>query len=132
MGATAIWRVEGVFPPRLEAEISVTCDDADAVAVRFISAEDDTTVAQIRFAGQTLAVQDTVLPFDLAAGEPLRLHVVLDGSVLEVLAGDGRGSVTRILEAAPRIHVDIAAEGGQINIERLTIWELAAGVTDET
>lgn len=120
------WRVDGVFPPRLEAEIAVTCDDADAVAVRFVSAEDHTTVAEIHYTGSTLTVQDTAVPFTLAAGEALQLHILLDGMVLEVLAGGGRTSITRLLADAPALEVELAVEGGQVHIDRCTVWELAA------
>lgn len=119
------WGIEGIVPPRLEAQIVVTCPDTGAFAVRFVSADDGSPAAQIRFTGAVLSVQDTEVPLALAPGESLNLHIVLDGSVLEVLAGDGRVAVTRVLPAVPELRMELAASGGQVRVDHLALWELA-------
>lgn len=118
--------VDGIFPATLEAEVVFSRGDADAAGIRFVDAGDDRTVAQIRFTGTTLAVQDTVVPLAVPPGESLRVHLYLDGSVLEVLAGDGSVAVTRLVDAAPELRVELFAEGGSAEVARLSIWTLAS------
>lgn len=63
--------------------------------------------------------------FALAAGEPLRLHVYLDRSIVEVYA-NGRACLTeRIYPSRPdSLGIDLFAEGGSITATAVDVWEL--------
>jgi beta-fructofuranosidase len=66
--------------------------------------------------------------FELTAGEPLRLHVYLDRSIVEVYA-NGRACLTeRIYPSRPdSIGVDLFADGGDVTATSVDVWELAPG-----
>lgn len=65
-------------------------------------------------------------PFALKAGEPLRLRVFVDKSVVEVFANDGRQAVMRRIypSRADSTGVRAFSEGGPARVVRLDAWEL--------
>lgn len=65
-------------------------------------------------------------PFRLPAGEPLRLRVFVDKSVVEVFANDGRQAVMRRLYPSrpDSTGVRVFAEGGPVRVTQLRAWEL--------
>ena len=65
---------------------------------------------------------------DLAPGEPLRLHLFLDHSVLEIFAEDGRVSyTTRVYPTRGDSRgVYAFAEGGSAQLRSLQVWRMAS------
>ncbi len=63
----------------------------------------------------------------LDAGEALRLHIFLDGSIIEIFA-NGRACLTaRIYPSQPEsIGVDLFARGGTVHMRRLDCWQMAS------
>jgi beta-fructofuranosidase len=65
-------------------------------------------------------------PLDLAAGEPLRLDVYLDRSVLEVFANEQTCITTRIYPSRPdSLGIDLVAHGGGATLTQLDVWEMS-------
>jgi beta-fructofuranosidase len=66
-------------------------------------------------------------PLELASGEPLKLHVFLDRSVVEVFA-NGRACLTsRIYPSrADSLGIDLFARGGGVTLKAMDIWELGS------
>ena len=64
-------------------------------------------------------------PFELAEGEPLRLHIFLDRSVLEVFA-NGRGCLTQRIypTRADSLGMCIFACGGRSTLKSLDVWDM--------
>jgi beta-fructofuranosidase len=66
-------------------------------------------------------------PFKLADGEPLRLRVLVDRSMIEIFANGRRYMVQRVFPTrADSIGVRLAANGGEARVLKLDAWELAA------
>ena len=69
-------------------------------------------------------------PFQLADGEPLKLHIFLDRSVLEVFANTRQCLTQRIYPTRPdSLGVSIFASGGPIVVNRLDIWDMMPTVS---
>jgi beta-fructofuranosidase len=66
-------------------------------------------------------------PFELKAGEPLKLRVFVDKSVVEVFANDGRQAVMRRIYPSRLDSVGVAlfSNGGQASVTSLEAWEMA-------
>jgi len=68
-----------------------------------------------------------VAPFALREGEPLRLRIFLDRSILEVFANGRRYLTQRIFPTrAESTGVALTARGGSARVASLEAWELAA------
>jgi len=64
--------------------------------------------------------------FDLQAGDPLRLHVFLDRSVVEAFANGQACLTTRIYPARDdSVGLRLFASGGPASVRSLDVWELA-------
>jgi beta-fructofuranosidase len=64
-------------------------------------------------------------PFDLARGEPLRLHIFLDGSVIEVFANERACLTARVYPDGPRsIGLGLFSSGGTAKLASLEAWEM--------
>jgi beta-fructofuranosidase len=64
-------------------------------------------------------------PLKLASGEPLKLHIFLDRSVIEIFA-NGRACLTsRIYPSrADSLGIDLFARSGNVKLRAMDIWEL--------
>ena len=72
-----------------------------------------------------LVVDQQRLPIQLAAGEPLELHLYIDGSVIELFANNQATHTKRFYypgTTAPEIAISIT--GNQADITRLSMWQL--------
>jgi beta-fructofuranosidase len=59
------------------------------------------------------------------AGQPLALHVFLDGSVLEVFINNEKALSTRIYpEDVESVGIDWFAKGGTANIQSMQVWQM--------
>ncbi len=66
-------------------------------------------------------------PFELRSGEPLRLRVFVDKSVVEVFANEGRQAVMRRIypTRADSVGVRLFSKGGEARVAALEAWEMA-------
>jgi len=82
------------------------------------------SVAEGPLADKTTRVQ--VAPLELGAGEPLRLRVFLDRSIIEVYA-NGRQCVTqRIYPSRPdSVQIRAFCRGGQASVRSVEAWNMA-------
>ncbi|NQT16575.1 MAG: GH32 C-terminal domain-containing protein [Planctomycetes bacterium] len=65
-------------------------------------------------------------PFALAAGEPLRLRVFLDRSIIEVHAGDRQCVTQRIYPTREdALGVSLFAQGGRAKVRSVKSWDMA-------
>src|SRR5262249_38676352 len=68
-------------------------------------------------------VRGSALPF--APGEPLRLHVFLDRSVVEVFANDRVCLSSRIYPTDPAaLGLVLAVRGGKAHLRALDVWDV--------
>jgi len=64
-------------------------------------------------------------PFELKPGEPLKLRVFVDKSVVEAFANDRQAAVRRIYPSRPDgLGVRVFSRGGPAKVRRLTAWEM--------
>ncbi|MBI5684476.1 MAG: GH32 C-terminal domain-containing protein [Verrucomicrobia bacterium] len=76
--------------------------------------------AEKRFASEQVA------PFELKPGEPLRLRVFLDRSVLEVYANDRQCITQRIYPSRPdSLGVSLIARDGSVKVKTLDAWDVS-------
>ena len=69
--------------------------------------------------------QEQVAPFELAAGEMLKLRIFLDRSVLEVFA-NGRQYVTQRIYPTrdDSLGVALFARGGKVTVKSIDAWDM--------
>ncbi len=66
-------------------------------------------------------------PFALGTGEPLRLHLFLDGSVIEIFANDRACLTTRVYPVNPQsIGLGLLSVGGKAKLISQDVWEMQA------
>ncbi len=64
---------------------------------------------------------------ELADGEPLRLHIFVDRSVIEVFANDRVCAASRVYPSRPdSLGVALFAQGGAAEAQSIDIWEMGA------
>ena len=99
--------------------------------LRTRSSADGLRGVDIRFDGTELEVLGTRVPLVLADGEPLKLHLFLDKSVLELFVNGGRIAVTRLIDAPPEENgIALQVEHGRANIISVDIWTME-GIWEE-
>jgi sucrose-6-phosphate hydrolase SacC (GH32 family) len=74
----------------------------------------------------TSVVKEQAAPFELLPGEPLRLRVFLDRSVLEVYA-NGRQCLTQRIypSRADSLGVALLSRGGSVKVKSLNAWDIS-------
>lgn len=84
------------------------------------------TLADIRYTWGDTEVDEQVAPFELKPGEPLRLRVFLDRSVLEVFANERQCVTQRIYPSRPdSLGVSLIARGGSVKVKALDAWDMS-------
>ncbi|MDE0027724.1 MAG: GH32 C-terminal domain-containing protein [Spirochaetaceae bacterium] len=99
--------------------------DAAACGLRVRCRADGSGGLAIRYTPGTLDVAGTRVPLRLAAGDTLRLHLLLDHSVTELFIQDGVAAVTRV-DYPPEDDVAVAlfADGGPATAISLDAWAI--------
>lgn len=65
-------------------------------------------------------------PFELRAGEPLRLRILVDKSVVEAFANSRQAVMRRVYPArSDSLHVAVFARGGAATIRSLDAWQMS-------
>lgn len=78
-------------------------------------------------AAQPAELRVSTLPLPLAPGEPLRLRVFLDKSILEVFANERQVITQRVYPTrADAKGVEILSEGGAAELKRADAWDMVA------
>jgi beta-fructofuranosidase len=111
----------------LRLDVTLGLGDARRVGLDLLATDEGTGGVPIRFDGRTLEVADTRVPVALEAGEPLRLAIFVDHSIVEVVplrgesayiagtatAVDGSAWIARVVAFQPdRTRLALVAEGG--------------------
>ncbi|MBL8130459.1 MAG: glycoside hydrolase family 32 protein [Anaerolineae bacterium] len=102
--------------------ISVVCsmDGGERTDVFYDAAQETLTVRTV-IDGAAPTVR--VVPHALDAGEHLRLRLLLDGSVLEIIANQ-RTSLTHRVYSGDAAHQGVRVVGRQARLNALDIWEM--------
>lgn len=109
-----------------ELAVRVAPDGSERTVIRYDAAGQQLVVDR----GQSSLARDVargrhVAPLALAPGEPLRLRVFLDRSILEVFANDQVAITTRIYPTRPdSAGIAVLAEGGDAQLKALDAWEI--------
>lgn len=78
------------------------------------------------YGGRNPPVTMQEAPFSLPTGEPLRLHVFLDRSIMEVFANNRQCVTQRIYPTrSDSLGVSVFATGAPVTVQRLQAWEMA-------
>ncbi|MCB0185633.1 MAG: GH32 C-terminal domain-containing protein, partial [Caldilineaceae bacterium] len=81
--------------------------------------------AEISYDGSSLNVVGTEVPFTLNDDEPLKLHLFLDKSVLELFVNGGRVAVTRLIDAEDDDRgIELIVSEGQATLISMDIWTM--------
>ena len=93
-------------------------------SIRYYYYRDRAALERLPEEARVVEAQET--PFDLAAGETLKLRIFLDRSVLEVFAS-GRQCITqRIYPTRPdSVDVRLFSRGGSVNVKSIEAWDMA-------
>ena len=135
--------LEGVDGDCLEILATFEPGDAEAFGVKVCCSSDDNEQTIIFYspkdkclaldAERSSANPDVVSygvqrgPLELAVGEPLKLHIFLDRSVVEVFANNRQCLTKRIYPARKDSRgVQIFARGGSAKLRSIDVWQMAA------
>ena len=113
----------------IRVDVSRSSLDRDIVYHRYRTSNNGRALmATLPASERTVTAQEA--PFLLAAGEPLKLRLFLDRSLLEVYA-NGRQCVTQRIYPTrdDAVQVRLLARGGAATVRRLDAWELAPAHT---
>jgi len=131
----------GVPGESAEIELEVPAEAAERMRLKVRCGKDGTGGVEIRydatarelvfdasavplFAGLT-AIERA--PFALRAGEPLKLRVYVDRSVIDVFANDRQAIARRVYPRGKDTRrLFLAAEGGEVVFTKLRVWEIDA------
>ncbi len=121
--------VEMVVGAAAEAGVKVCCspDGAEATRITYDAVEKKLKVDTTRSSlGEGPKVVEAG-PFELSADEPLRLHIFIDRSIVEVFAND-RQAVTRCIypTRSDSLGVSLFSTGGAVEVPSVQAWEMAA------
>ena len=117
--------------PRRAAQVGVkvrrTADAREQTAV-FYDAQASTLTIDARGSSLTDGPRNVEAgPFRLRNGEPLRLRVFVDRSVVEAFANDRQAVMRRIYPSRPdATGVSLFARGGEATVRVLKAWDMAA------
>ncbi|MCH2131970.1 MAG: glycoside hydrolase family 32 protein [Pirellulaceae bacterium] len=118
--------VKEVRGDTLEILAELEPGSSQSLGIHLRRSDDGTRAVTIRYDGNTLNVDGTSFPFQLAENEErLKLHVFLDKSLMEVFINDGRECVTRVVY--PEEHdlgIELFASAGSARLHSLDIWQL--------
>ena len=117
-----VMMVPGVRGNALELDAEFEPETAQTVGLKIRRSQGEARDLRIAFDGRQLDVAGAKVPFTLIRGERrLRLQVFVDRSVVEVFV-NGRGCMTRVIEALdPEAQVELFATGGSARV-RLRAW----------
>jgi sucrose-6-phosphate hydrolase SacC (GH32 family) len=108
-------------------ELSVEMEPVQAVSfgVELRCSLDDTRSVPIRYDGRSITVAGAQVPLELAKRQPLKLHIFLDHSVLEVFVNDGSLCLSRVISSLPSDNgVRIYCIGGSVIVKNMHMWEM--------
>ncbi|MEZ4865474.1 MAG: glycoside hydrolase family 32 protein [Caldilineaceae bacterium] len=95
-----------------------------AVTLRLRRSTDGSRSVDVAYDGAQLTVAGTQVPLTLGHDEPLKLHLFLDKSLLELFVNGGRVAVTRVIEApVADVGVELVTDG-DVAVTALELWEL--------
>jgi beta-fructofuranosidase len=86
-----------------------------------LRSEHNEPFVEIVYQNSTLRVNRTTAPLEAAAGEPIQLRLLLDGSVLELFANKTLAITERVYQA-PATPLRMVVGGGQL--DSLDLWEM--------
>lgn len=108
----------------LELQVLVEPEESKFV-LRLRRAADGSRSVDISYDGAVLDVAGTQVPSQLGSDEPLKLHVFLDKSLLELFVNGGRLAVTRVIDAPVEdLGVELVTEGRSVSLIALEAWTL--------
>lgn len=118
------------FSKKLKVDISKSTLDRDICYTYYRSpgaGRNDRTLSTFsRLPEGEKFVEVQEAPFELAAGESLKLRIFLDRSVLEVFANNRQCITQRIYPTRPdSLGVRLFSRGGRVNIKSLETWRMA-------
>ncbi|MCB0109672.1 MAG: GH32 C-terminal domain-containing protein, partial [Caldilineaceae bacterium] len=95
------------------------------ITLRVRRSTDGERAAEISYDGSSLNVVGTEVPFTLNDDEPLKLHLFLDKSVLELFVNGGRVAVTRLIDAEDDDRgIELIVSEGQATLISMDIWTM--------
>lgn len=113
---------------QLELELTIDRGAAERVGVKLLSSPDGVrgAVVLVDTGGIEVAGQSAPLP-KLDPGEPLRLRIFVDRSLVEVFAGDDVCVTKVVRSTVGDERLQLFADGGQGTFQSVRVWKLAAG-----
>jgi hypothetical protein len=91
-----------------------------------LSGKDSDRAREHNIPAEKRSATEQVAPFELKPGEPLRLRVFLDRSVLEVYANERQCITQRIYPTrADSLGVTLITRGGSVKVKSLDTWDIS-------
>ena len=136
-------RLGSIRGDSIEIEVEMDVSDAKELGLKVLCSPDGAEQTVISYAHKdssvSLAVAKGSLSADmvgrdtqrdsveLAEGEPLRLHIFVDRSIVEVFDGRGLGLTKRVYPTRTDSQgLRLFAKGGDARIRSLDVWEMAS------
>ena len=112
-----------VDPPARNLKVDISKSTLDK-SILYTYCRDAKALERLPEAARTVSAQEA--PFELGPGEPLKLRVFLDRSVLEVFANDRQCITQRIYpDRLDSLGVELFARGGDAKLLSMDVWQMA-------
>jgi beta-fructofuranosidase len=125
----------------LELRLDVVLGDADAFELGVLESPDGRERTAVRWEGVDVVLDrehsavrgrdagaaTDALRMPVADEDPLSLHVLVDGSVVETFANGRRCLTGRVYPGSESRGVSVRAVGGRATLQRIDVWELPGG-----
>jgi beta-fructofuranosidase len=116
--------VEGIGGDALEIQALVQPHHGN-ITLRTRRSADGSRSVDVNFDGSHVEVLGTRVPLTLTEDEPLKFHLFLDKSVLELFVNGGRVAVTRLVDAPLEdTGIELLATDGAATVISLDVWTM--------
>jgi beta-fructofuranosidase len=123
----SIHRIREMDGIQLEIKLVFEPGDAEEFGIRVRCSEDGSRSLNISCDGETLQVMDDRTPARLMEGEDtLRLHIFVDGHIVEVFANDWVVYTELVTWPTSDGGLELFATGGNATVKSLDIWKMAS------
>ncbi len=120
-------RIRELVGPQLEIKVEFEPGNAEEFGLKVRCSEDGSRSVRISCDGKLLQVQDDLMPALLMENEDtLRLHVFVDGHIVEIFANDWVVYTELVTWSAADVGLELFARDGTATVRSLDIWEMAS------
>jgi beta-fructofuranosidase len=117
--------IDDLASDTFELTVNLIPSTAESVGIAVRCNQQGEAGVVIRYQAGQLDVAGTLVPLAVSPDAPLKLHLFVDKSVLELFVNDGEAAITRVIyPPAQQQSVALFAAGGAAQVQAFDAWEM--------